>query len=140
MIKFYGVSELVQACIIDQIKGTDLIVRDCDLNVYSDEEATKAAHKEVLDSIWAFRLDFLRPHFKLQMTDRQWEVTKKAFEKVTESLCEDMAPIYLALLKDENDFVEAAIDADKRGYFLSGYDFEEHEIEVDGVTYFAYRN
>jgi len=140
MIEFYGVSELVQARIIDQIKGTDLIVRDCDLNVYSDEEATKAAHKAALESIWAFRLDFLRLHFKLQMTDRQWEVTKKAFEKAVESLCENMTPIYLALLKDETAFVEAAIDADGRGHFLSGYDSEEHEIEVDGVTYFAYRN
>ena len=38
-----------------------------------------------------------------------------------------------------DEFIEDAISADGRGHFLSSYDSEEVEIDIDDETYFAYR-
>ncbi len=32
-----------------------------------------------------------------------------------------------------------AVDTDGRGHFLSGYDGEENDIDINGTTYFIYR-
>lgn len=40
---------------------------------------------------------------------------------------------------DKDALIEDAIRIDGRGHFISGYDGEEHEERVNGVTYFIYR-
>jgi hypothetical protein len=43
------------------------------------------------------------------------------------------------MITDIDEFVEDAIRYDGYGHFLSPYDGEENEIEVDGATYYVYR-
>jgi hypothetical protein len=54
-------------------------------------------------------------------------------------LCEDANPPVEALIKDMDHFVSDAISADGRGHFLSSYDSEEQETEIDSITYYYYR-
>ena len=37
-------------------------------------------------------------------------------------------------------FIEEAVSADGYGHFLSRYDGEENEEEINGITYYIYRN
>jgi len=54
-------------------------------------------------------------------------------------LCESANDLVEALIKDLDKFVEDAISGDVRGRFLSSYDSEELEIEIEGEMFFAYR-
>ena len=40
---------------------------------------------------------------------------------------------------DEDDFIEAVIEADGRGHTLSSYDGNENEISFDDEWYYIYR-
>jgi len=42
-------------------------------------------------------------------------------------------------LDDIDSFVDAAISADGRGHFMSSYDGNENEEEVNGTTFYIYR-
>lgn len=62
-----------------------------------------------------------------------------AIRAAQERLYEGANAIIHALIDDLNDFVDDAIAADGRGHFISSYDGEEHEVTVDGETYYVYR-
>ena len=102
--------------------------RDSDYLVYTDEEADNAAREAILDSVWAFRAEFLEAH------GVPAEVSKALLP-----LCEGANPALLKLMRDVEHFVLSAIAADGRGHFLSMYDGEEHLERVDGETFFIYR-
>jgi hypothetical protein len=40
---------------------------------------------------------------------------------------------------DEDDFIEAVIEADGRGHTLSSYDGNENEVSFDDEWYYIYR-
>ena len=56
-----------------------------------------------------------------------------------EKLYEGANSLVEALIEDIDSFVEEAISSDGRGMFLSPYDSEEDEIDIEGVTYYFYR-
>lgn len=100
--------------------------------VLTEEEANESVKDEVLQTVWTFNTDFILDHSTIkEWTDR----TERAFAKMQEELCEDANEIVLAVIEDFDEFVEDAIDAEGRGYFLSLYDGEENE----SGEYYIYR-
>ena len=97
--------------------------------VLTDEEADEATRESILESLWAFRARFIVEHTKFyeNSTHGEDEAFCKALEELQQSICESANPIVYALIKDIDEFVEDAIDADGRGNFLSTYDGEENE-------------
>lgn len=86
--------------------------------VLTEEEANDKVKENILDSVWAFHPNFLVNHIKEG-------VPVKFIEAVQEKLCDDANVGLKALLNDEDEFVTAAVAADGRGHFLSGYDGRE---------------
>jgi hypothetical protein len=88
--------------------------------VLSDDDADERCSEAIRDSLWAFRIDFLRAH--CSNVD-----ALEALDGVRERLCERANPLVLALIDDVDYLIEDAIRADGRGHFLASYDHEEHE-------------
>jgi len=109
-------------------EAVELII-DEDWVCLSDEEADERAEEYILDSVWAFNTDFLASHSNVNI---------KVFEQLRE-LCEDSNDTILSLIKDQDHFVEDAINCDGRGHFISGYDGVEHEQYINNNFYYCYR-
>lgn len=101
----------------------------------TDEEADQAARDEILNSLWAFSPEFVLTHSKAGSKPS----IVRALKEMQEKLCEDANELVKALITDLDQFVEDAISSDGRGNFLSPYDNEEVEIEINGVTFYCYR-
>lgn len=106
---------------------------DCEYVIaLSDEEADEAVKDYISVSLWAFNECFMS-----DMTG----IDLKVFVAFSQSnLCESANDAILSLVEKTcglDKLVEAAIEADGRGHFLSGYDGEEIELECGA---FAYRN
>lgn len=117
--------------ILKQYFGNEDFNED-DYEVYTDEEATEAAKRYILDSLWAFRASFILSHSKIAMD-------AKYLEKIQGDLCEGANDLVKSMIDDIDYFVEDAINCDGRGHFISTYDGEENEIKVDGEYYYIYR-
>ena len=104
-----------------------------DYLVLSDKEADKYAAERIKESVWAFRPEFVASHSKLS-----YESTLSIFRALADK-CEGANDDILSLIKNMKKFVQAAISADGRGHFLSGYDGQEHEVRVGAKTYYIYR-
>jgi len=100
-----------------------------DYSVLTDDEADKAVKGYIEESVCFFNSSFIASH-----SDVDEEVIKKLQE-----LYEDSNTAIKSLIKDFDHFVDDAICADGRGHFLSSYDGEENEINVNGNTYYIYR-
>lgn len=105
--------------------------------VMTDEEADEAARADILESLWAFRPEFILSHMHDHgpTSVREDEAICKALRIMQEELCESATPIIRALIADLDDFVSNAIQADGRGHFISRYDGEEIELG----EFYAYR-
>lgn len=107
--------------------------------VLTDEEADKAAEEYIEESLWAFNAEFILEHSKIEVVGREYDEIVKAFHKMQETLCESANALVKALVTDINDsiddFVQAAVEADGRGHFISSYDGEEYESE----NFYIYR-
>jgi len=101
--------------------------------VCTDEIADEKVKEYIADTLWAFNASFLSV-----MTDLPEEV----FEALSENCENGNEPIRKLIDKTcgFDDFVHEAVAADGRGHFLAGYDGKEIEIDVDGETYYIYRN
>ncbi|MCC4766407.1 hypothetical protein FXW07_07205 [Methanosarcina sp. DH1] len=100
-----------------------------------DEEASQAARDEILESLWAFNAEFILSHSKAGSKPS----IIKALKQMQESLCEDANELIRVLITDLDQFVEDAISSDGRGNFLSPYDNEEQEININGIIFYCYR-
>ena len=98
--------------------------------VLTDTEANTAAREAILESVWAFRPEFLAAH-TVAGVDAETIRTIQENDK-----CESNNAVLTRLIDDVDHFVDDAIKADGRGHFLSSYDSEE--IELPG-NLFAYR-
>ena len=111
--------------------------------VMDDGHAYAAAFREISQSLWAFNADFILDHLKDEIKSADYPVDldnlEEGLEVLQEKLCEGANAIIHALIDDLEDFVDDAIAADGRGHFISSYDGEEHEVTVDGETYYIYR-
>ena len=103
--------------------------------VLTDEEADERAKEYILESVWAFNADFIIEHSNALDFD---EASKKVVEAIAEQ-CESGNEAMKKLIDDLDEFVSDAVSADGRGHFLSGYDGEENEEEINGTTYYIYR-
>jgi len=91
--------------------------------VLTDDEADERAEREIKESLWAFRAEFIASHSTNGWSDE----CVKSLEKMQGELCESANPIIEALIKDMDHFISDAISADGRGHFISRYDSEENE-------------
>lgn len=115
----------------DEHYGLPVYERDGERFAYAenDEAADEAARSAILESLWAFRSEFLADFIPALRNAR----ARAAFEKMQAELCEDAGDLVAAMVGDQLDqLVTAAIGADGRGHFLSPYDGEERE---EGAAY-----
>lgn len=92
--------------------------------VGTDSEADDAVEQNIRDSIWAFNAQFI-----LEQCDLPRELDK-AIGTFQSEECEGANEALLKLVEKccgLADFTKAAVSADGRGHFLSGYDGEENE-------------
>ena len=101
--------------------------------ILTEEEANELAKENILDSLWAFKADFIIDHTALPRiaTDMLKEYCLKHSNDANETIRE--------LILDEDKFVEDAMDADGRGHFMNSYDGEEHEVCVGSKILYVYR-
>ena len=111
--------------------------------VMDDDRAYATAYQEISQLLWAFNTDFILDHLKddIKYGDDPVDLDelKASIDLVKGKLCEGANAIIHALIDDLEEFVDDAIAADGRGHFISSYDGEEHEVTVDGETYYIYR-
>ena len=111
--------------------------------VMDDDRAYATAYHEISQLLWAFNADFILDHVRddIKYSDNPADLDelKACIELVQEKCCEGANAIIHALIDDLEAFVDDAISADGRGHFISSYDGEEHEVTVDGETYYVYR-
>jgi hypothetical protein len=132
MVNFYGVSKSVQGE-IEEIIESEFAGREFD--VMSESQREKKVKEYIQESLWAFNASFILEHSNVKNNGR----VEKSLRKMQEELCEDANDLIAAMITDIDEFVEDAIRYDGYGHFLSPYDGEENEIEVDGATYYVYR-
>ena len=111
--------------------------------VMDDDRAYATAYHEISQLLWAFNTDFILDHLKddIKYGDDPVDLgeLKASIDLVKGKLCEGANAIIHALIADLKEFVDDAIAADGRGHFISSYDGDEHEVAVDGETYYIYR-
>ena len=111
--------------------------------VMDDDRAYATAYHEISQLLWAFNTDFILDHLKdeIQYGDDPVDLNelRAGIDLVKEKLCEGANAIIHALIDDLEEFLDDAIAADGRGHFISPYDGKEHEVTVDGETYYIYR-
>ena len=105
--------------------------------VCSDRAADQKARTRVRVSLWAFRPEFIGRHTKGRPLDKR---ATDALGEPQEKLCEDSNELIFSMLSSFKSFWREAVAADGRGHFLSSWDGNEHEVRVNGVSYFIYRN
>lgn len=125
----------VENCYNDSYKTFEVIGNE--YKVFTDEEADEEAKESILDSLWAFNVDFILQHTEFYKTscDREDEAFMSSLKDIQANICEGANSIVKALICDIDEFVTDAIDADGRGHFLSFYDGKEHEQD----EFFIYR-
>ncbi len=101
-----------------------------DYLVYTDEEADDAVREYIEQTVWAFSSTFLQAH-----TGVDSDTIKQMQENMSESANEAIT----AMIKDFDAFVDDAVSSDGRAHFLSMYDGEEIQIQVDRTVYYIYR-
>jgi len=84
------------------------------------EDAEKAAHEYIENSVWAFNSWFIADHIT---ADIDTDIIEMILVK-----CESGNDAVLRLIDDLDEFVDDAISADGIGPFLSPYNGEEVEI------------
>lgn len=101
--------------------------------VLTDSEADDKCRERILDSVWAFRSEFLSCHLK-KGVDRNVVKLIQSNDKY-----ESNNAAILSLIGDVDHFVDDAIRSDGRGHFLSRYDGEENEVFGKTFRYYIYR-
>lgn len=108
-----------------------------------DDRAYALAFQIIKDELWALNPEFIAEHLKYDIVycdnPADLDDLRLAIRAVQNRLCEGANAIIQALIDDLDEFVEDAIAADGRGHFISSYDGKEHEVTVDGETYYIYR-
>jgi len=101
----------------------------------TDEQAQEACKENIKQSLWAFNASFILSHSKTGYNPE----LEKCIQEMQSKLCEGANSLVEALIEDMDSFIEDAISADGRGHFLSSYDGNENEIDIDNEYFYAYR-
>lgn len=100
----------------------------------TEEEANKAVKEWIENAFYALNPELLAKHTKIGATKGMIKAIKalqEDYEEANEAI--------MSLIVNFDDLVTDAINEDGRGRFLSPYDSEEKEIDIDGETFYAYR-
>lgn len=118
----------IKNCFNDSYNTFEIIGNE--YKVLTDEEADETAKTEILNSLWAFRAEFVLHHtvFYEDSTPTEDQAFIEALRDLQGRIAESATPIIKALIKNLDEFVFDAIDADGRGHFISWYDGREHEL------------
>jgi len=103
---------------------------DNDYLVYTDEEADEAVREYIEETVWAFSPTFLQAHTG---------VDSDTIKQIQNTKLDSPNEVITAMIKDFDAFVDDAVSSDSRGHFLSTYDGEEIQIQVDRTVYYIYR-
>ena len=108
-----------------------------DYKVLTDEEADEETREEIINSLWAFKAEFIIRHTEFWNTCTGQEAmdAEDALKEMQGKLCESANTLVKALIADIDKFVEDAIDNDGRGHFLAYYD----GLEDESGEYYIYR-
>ena len=124
VVDIEAIEQAVEAYIDEHMGGTGYYV------VHTEDSRVEAVREYIEESLWAFNASFISYHTN---------VSEEAIEKVQE-LYEGANEVLIELIEDMDNLVDDAVMSDGYGHFLSSYDGEEHEVEVNGDTYFIYAN
>jgi hypothetical protein len=97
--------------------------REKDYIILTDDEADDSAKNEIINSLWAFRPEFIASFLNL---------SPNAVKAIQDSLHEDASEEFKAILEANgnlDDLIDDAIRSEGRGLFLAPYDFEETEFK-----------
>lgn len=88
-------------------------------------QAEKAAKAYILDSLWAFRAEFIARICKLSTKEAE------AIKKMQAEMSEDANPLVQRIIGEKNlgRFVKEAIRADGLAHFLASYDGKERRSD-----------
>jgi hypothetical protein len=87
--------------------------------IATEEEATKAAEKVILDSVWLMSSSWLSHIIPLD---------KEAIDAIQQTMEERANPVLRFWIRDEQDFVRKIIYDDGRAYWISDVDGDEHDL------------
>ncbi len=115
-----------------KIDGNECTVEGFDYLAGNDDDMNDAVKEEIKNSCWAFNPGFLAEQTDLpiqvfEALVQQCESAQEAIEKLIDKTC------------GMDEFCEAAESADGRGHFLNRYSGDEESAEVEGITFYAYR-
>lgn len=105
------------------------LINNQDCLVLSDSEANSRCYDSILDSLWAFRSEFLAAHLKKGISVDVVDLIQ------SNGLCEGNNEAIKSLIDDLEYLVEDAIRCDGRGHFIAQYDGEEIELSNDLYAY-----
>lgn len=114
-----------------QLNGSEFEVGTRSYLVLTDREATAKTREHILETLWAFRPEFLQ-NYTAKGVDA--DILRRLQERY-----EDSNEAILKLVTQKNALISDAIGADGRGHFLSSYDGEEHEVTHNKTIYYIYR-
>ncbi len=109
-----------------------------------DSEVEKEVAQDRIDELGELKED-------IKMDDDSYEYTEEAKDNYVERRKDEVKDDPVGFLRDfgmeesikdfinEDDFIEAVIEADGRGHTLSSYDGNENEISFDDEWYYIYR-
>ncbi len=99
--------------------------------VLTDEEADKKVTEEIKEEVWAFNADWILTACGLYgstVTENEKKNLRHSLEDLQAKCCEGCNDFIKAIIAGTiglDKFIEAAIEADGRGHFLSSYDGHE---------------
>ena len=100
--------------------------------VCEDDEADQRAEDYILETLWAFRPEYLTyyMHFVDSMSNSERQSFVEILEQIQGKMCESCNGIIKSMVDSKlARLINDSIRDDGRGHFLAPYDFEENECE-----------
>lgn len=99
--------------------------------VLSEAEADERVKAYIRESLWAFNPEFLAAYMP--------DGVDADVLRILQEKCEGANEALFNMVTDFDAVVDDAVGCDGRGHFLAHYDFEEHEAQINGEWFYAYR-
>lgn len=103
--------------------GLPMVMFDSwEMALATDRMADKAVYASIMDSLWAFRTEFLLSYMPRGVNMEMLKAIKDQYEAGNE--------VIKSWLRNKQQFVRDAVASDGRGHFMSTYDGAEHELQA----------
>ena len=98
--------------------------------ILTDEESDEKTAKEIKNSLWAFKADFIIRYCKNynDMDNYEYNAAVESLQEAQKNQCESLNGLVYALIDNIDEFIRDAIIADGRGHFINYYDGVENEL------------